>query len=292
MKTSHAVKTLFVSLALLATLCVSNVARATCSTGAFYNLYPNGVNTYPVSTVSAAGGWPTGRYIEDFSWAADNTIIATSSGDELSWLDVTSGTLWAKYYVPGNPYTMAGWVSTASYPAPGFRSVFRISSSGKLVRVASQAVSARIYVTAFHAQEPGKNFRGAHLFLRYRSEDDYYTASLWTNGDVVVKRQLPTAPCNYVQIGRVRLKDQTGGRLAGAVNRLANDPGSNITKNTWYTLTAIITGNQIQVYVGNIAQFDAPLVDNTSPALTDGLAGFRADWITASIDDLSLDDGP
>ncbi len=278
------------ALVLIATLSTTTTAHAACSTGSFYNLYPNGVNTYPVVTLGSIGGWPYGRYNEDFSWSTDGALIATSGGDELWWLDVTSGKLWTKYYVPGNPYTLAGWISTASYPAPGYRSVFRAYTGGSLVRVASQAVSTRIYVTAFHAQEPGKNFRGAHLFLRYRSEDDYISASLWTNGDVVVKRQNPSGTCEYTQLGRVRLKNQSNVRLAGAINRLPNDPGSNITKNIWYTLTATVTGNQIQVYIDNVAQFDTPVVDNTTPALTDGLAGFRADWITAYIDDQQFAD--
>lgn len=272
-------------------------ASATCSTGSFYNAFPAGVSNYPVLTLTGAnGGWPGFTHggmspaptVEDFEWPASSGLsLATAGKNELAWLDVTSGLLKSKWVT--SPSYKRAFVKYSDGP---FRAVFYAIDWNQTMshfRVVNQRVSARFNFSAFESGAPF--YQGAHLFARYRSEDEFYTISLRVNGDVAVKRQAPTADagCPYSEIGStLRLK------TAAYPNGLPTS-GSNSTlpTGTWYTVRADVVTNgsgnaEIAMYVNDVYQ--ATFTDSTANALPDGLGGIRTDSVDTWVDDLKWED--
>jgi hypothetical protein len=271
-------------------------AAATCSGGNFYNAYPNGIANYPVGTLNTNNqGWPFGSLGvappgEFFEWpSASGLTLATANGNELSWLDVTSGELKSKWVV--SPQYKRAFIDTGATGAQ-FRAVFYAHDwyrspwwpfdwqKGATLRVTNSKIEARFNITKF--EDSSQAYRGVHLFQRYRSEDEYYVASLRTNGDVVLQHQSANASlgCPYTPLTSTRLKLPGGGTLA---------VGTSITLGAWYKLsfeatTDATTGNtELRVYINDVWQFT--YVDSSS-LVSDGLSGMRTDFVDTWVDDI------
>jgi len=281
---------LIVCVAIAALVAMPSQASATCSTGSFYNAYPSGVSSYPVGTLASNNqGWPAFGNGELFEWpSASNQVLATSSGNELDWMDVTSGELRSKWTT--SPQYKRSFIDTGATGAQ-FRMVFYAHDwyltgwpfywvEGARLRVADMKVEARFNMTNF--ENNSASYRGAHLFARYRSEDEFYVASLRTSGDIVVKHQSPDtgAGCPYTTLDSVRMKLPDGSRLANGVS---------LNTGTWYKLAVRIVTNaygqaEIAVDVNDVQQLT--VLDSVAHRLDDGGAGVRTDFIDTWMDDL------
>jgi hypothetical protein len=284
----------FAGIVVLASIILPNQAWATACDSAPYYAYPNGIGAYPTATLAAIGGWPLGRPSEDYEWTLPTTyVIGTSAGGEMPWQDVTSGTLWGRYIV--SPSYHRAWVDTGSYPSPGsqFRMVFMPkNASDQMYKIGSSSVSTRFNIAQREAPGPGEYYQGVDLFARYVDSYNLYTAAIWTNGDVVVKRKFdsPSFPCTYTELLRVRLMRPNGVPYAGAVNRCLGAyscAGEDLLLNTWYTLRAAVqnttTGVSIKVFVDDVLQGEA--FDSSAQQIRYGAAGIRIDYVDAWVDD-------
>lgn len=146
-------------------------------------------------------------------------------------------------------------------------------------------------VANYPVMSPGAAAPGGWPAFRGGSENSYYTAGLWTNGDVVVKRQIDDGvTCPYDEFDRVRLKLPDGTRLAGATERLPTDAGSDLPSGS-HTVTFYVFNDangyvHMQVYVDNVAQFLGDIVDTTGNRIPDGAAGLRTDWVDTQVDNI------
>lgn len=286
-------KGVFLAAALCAAMVFARTAKATCSTGGFYNAYPSGVSNYPTGTLSSNNqGWPFQGSGEFFEWpAASGLTLATSRGNELFWLDVTSGELKSKW--TNSPQYKRSFIDTGA-SGPQFRAVFYAHDwylsgwpfswvQGSTLRVASSKVEARFNMTQF--ENNSASYRGVHLFQRYRSEDEFYVLSLRTSGDVVLKHQSPSAGlgCPYTTLKSQRLVLPGGSSLPS---------GTDLSTGAWYKLTFSAFTNaygttELQAYVNDVWQFT---ILDTLPMIADGLAGVRTDYVDTWLDDIKWTD--
>ncbi len=263
---------------------MSHSASATCSGGSFYTFYPNagGVNTYAYLQNTSTNTWNTDGW-DDFNYSMypGTGILVAGSGSTNIYYVGTSGflyTAWEYDPITGGP--AATFTRTSTYN-------FRMLMNNTLIGTRNQRaayhdmnVETDFRITALQTQPSGQTpFRGVHLFARYVNEDQYYVASVRSNGDVLVKKQSPNAAlgCPYDPIGTVvRLKKADGTRLPA---------GTSVTLNRWYAFRFMVVGTVMNVWVDGVQQFNSDLSDATFDR---GTAGVRTDYVNVDLDNVKF----
>ncbi|WP_243393292.1 LamG domain-containing protein [Leptospira perolatii] len=242
---------------------VANDLEATTCTNppGTYEFYP-GTGYYPSgSTEILPWNTPAGVQFEGFETYANNEVIETSSNKAMqSHLEVTSGTLTAKY------------VGTALYHRSittdyNFRMLLQGLSSGSRIKWTDQAFESRFYVDSWQASSDA--WQGVHLFGRYRTENDLYVVSLRNDGTTYFKKK----QCGvYTTLASGVLKDASG-----------NPKPFNVKQ--WYKLTFAAIGTSLNFYVDGVLQLSV-----TDGTFSWGTMGIRTDYANVYMDDLHIYD--
>jgi hypothetical protein len=240
---------------------INTIQAASCNPPGTYAFYP-GTGFYP-SGSSEVYPWqtPVGTAFEGFESYADGALIESSANKaSQSHLEVTSGTIYATYIGPSR-------YRRAKTEDDNFRMLLQGLSNGLRVKWTDQAIESRFYIAAWHPTD--ESWQGVHLFVRYRTEDDLYVASLRHDGSVHIKKK----QCGqYTPLKSELLRDHNG-----------NPRPFNLKQ--WYTLTFAAIGNHLEFSVDGVPQLSV-----TDGTFSWGTAGIRTDYATVYLDDIILYD--
>jgi hypothetical protein len=286
-----------IALLLACIVSIPGASRADCDQGsAFFDMYPGDDNSYPISTGPANY---SDTEIYPFNYGAPfgpgtGSMIPGTFAYEPWAVIMTSGVL--------TQWPNQNYVWTESY---NLRFVFRYGGRGRFNATYSLPISwartRRFYnmtvngsfwpYTVQSCNGAAGCYPGVVLLGRYITENDYYTASLRMNGDVLLQRQNGLIAngnaqnCPYNPTFRIsrRFKRPDGSRIPA---------GQSLPLSTWYNLQLVVTGTN-PVYVGlwinGIEQFDGWRLDYpASGAIPYGTGGVRTDYVTTYIDNTGL----
>ena len=212
-----------------------------------FDAYVGDNTDYPMMDVI---DYPTAFTGDDFESYSNNSLIASASSSH-QYIDVTSGTLYAKH-LQGSQVWKRGYTTTHN-----FRMLAVGTYGGLPIRYRDGKATIRVYFD--NIQSSPAHYAGAHLFLRYQTEYDLYVASLRHDGQVMIKKKV----CG--QYSTLAVADYSGGE---------------VLTDTWYNIEFEARGTDLYFYVNGNLELTASDQD-----LSWGSTGVRIDYTDTYIDD-------
>jgi hypothetical protein len=217
-----------------------------------FDAYPGSNTDYPMMDVI---DYPTAFVGEDFESYSNNSLIASSSSSH-QYIDVTSGSLYAKHF-QGSQVWKRGYTTTHN-----FRMLAVGTYDGMPIRYRDGKATLKVYFD--NIQSNPAHYAGAHIFMRYQTEYDLYVASLRHDGQVMIKKK----HCgNYTTLA------------------VAYYSGGDVQTDTWYDIAFETRGTDLYFYVNGNLELTA--VDGD---LSWGSTGVRIDDSDTYIDDWYLEE--
>ena len=227
---------------------------------AFYDAFPDGEGPYVSGPSSAALNWSG----ENFESYADDSIVECSSNRyALTHIDVTSGCLLSKYAGTWK----RGWTDSDVFRAVAIGK----DSDGREIKWTDQTTEYRAYIKSWHNNGDIPAWSGLHAFVRYRTSDDLYVASIRYDGVVTIKRKWNGV---YTTLAEFRLNNQFKQYL---------DANGKLAIGQWYQIRFSALGNQLSFYLdGDL------LLSASNNTFSWGTTGIRIDNSDTYIDEWKL----
>jgi hypothetical protein len=230
------------------------------SSFAFYDAFPISDGPYISGPASSTLSWSG----ENFESYADGSLLECAANRySLSHIDVTSGCLLAKY---------AGQWKRGWTESPVFRAVtIGRHSDGREIKWTNQTTEYRAYIKTWHNNGNIPDWSGLHAFVRYRTSDDLYVASVRYDGVVTIKRKWNGV---YTTLAESRLNNEFEEYL---------DENGKLATGKWYQLKFSAIGNVFSLYLDGTL-----LLSTTSDTFSWGTTGIRIDNSNTWIDEWKL----
>lgn len=223
----------------------------------FYDAFPANEGPYVSGPASPALNWP-GESFE--SWSDGNILECSSNMYVLAHIDVTSGCLYSKYAGEWK----RGWTDSAVFRAV---SIGR-HTDGREIKWTDQTIEYRAHIKTWHNNGNIPAWSGLHAFVRYRTSDDLYVASIRYDGVVTIKRKWKGV---YTTLAESRLTNEFKEYL---------DVNGKLSTGKWYQIHFSAIGNKLKLYLDGEL-----LLSTTNDTFSWGTTGIRIDNSNTYIDE-------
>lgn len=192
--------------------------------------------------------------------------------------ELTSGTIFRKGGMGATGIPDGGGVMNALSSIANNNCIFRCVTKRKDFGDFKAAFDFTASGLVTGAQTPAVDWDGAHVFLRYQSEQSlYYASFIRRDGKVVIKKKIPGGPSN-------------GGTYYDMSPYVANVLPLNKLAKIEATIKNVATGVQITLSVNGTKVLD--VIDNGSvggaPITTPGGTGLRGDNLNFTFDNFTV----
>lgn len=226
----------------------------------FYDAFPASEGPYVSGPASTSLNWPG----ENFESYADGSILECSSNMySLPRIDVTSGCLSSKYAGEWK----RGWTDDSVFRAVAIGK----HADGREIKWTDQTTEYRAYIKNWHNNGDVPEWSGLHAFVRYRTSDDLYVASIRYDGLVTIKRKWKGI---YTSLAETQLNNQF---------RTYLDANGKLATGKWYQIRFSAIGNNLKLYLdGDL------LLSVSNDTFSWGTTGIRIDNSSTYIDEWKL----